>query len=85
MINAVDLRQRGIQAIREELAMNEEGIISYKGRPAYVVIPYEKYDRLRALELDAAFEEVMRNIQKGHYEKLNSAEAIDAHVESLKS
>ena len=84
MINAIDLRKRGLKAIDEALAIKEEGVISYNGKPKYVVIPFEKYDKLKSLELDMAYLEVIKNIKKGNYKTLKSAEDIDKHIEQLK-
>ena len=85
MISAIDLRQRGLKAIEDELKEENEGVISFKGKPKYVVIPYEKYDKLMALELDLAYIEVTENIEKGKYTTLNSSNDIQKHIDSLKS
>ncbi len=84
MINAIDLRKRGLKVIDEALATNEEGVIAYNGKPKYVVIPIEKYDKLKSLELDMAYLEVMKNIEEGNFESIKTADDIDKHIEQLK-
>ena len=85
MINAIDLRKRGLKAIDEALAIKEEGVISYNGKPKYIVIPFEKYDKLKSLELDMAYLEVMKNIEDGNFESLKTVKDIDNHIEQLKA
>ena len=85
MISAIELRNRGLKAIEDELKVENEGVISYKGKPKYVVIPYEKYEKLMALELDLAYKEVMQNIDDGKYKVLKSSEDIEKHINSLKN
>ena len=84
MITALDLRNRGLKAIDESLMEAEEGIISYKGKPKYVVLPIERYDELLAARLDLAYDEVMENVAKGRYESAKTHEEVEAHIEMLK-
>ena len=57
MINVVDLRKKGIKAVDEEIKKENKAIISFKGRPAYVMLPIEEYEKL---SLDAAYAELKR-------------------------
>ena len=57
MINVVDLRKRGIKAVEKEIKKENKAIISFKGRPAYVMLPIEEYEKL---SLDAAYAELKR-------------------------
>jgi prevent-host-death family protein len=53
VITANDLKTRGMSNIEELLQSAEEIIISVRGKPRYVVLGIEQYERLRA-ELDDA-------------------------------
>ena len=55
MINVVDLRKRGIKAVEDEIKKENKAIISFKGRPAYVMLPIEEYEKLT---LDKAYNEL---------------------------
>ncbi len=84
MINAIELRQQGLKAIDRALKDNDEGIIAFKGKPKYVVVPFEKYDELKALELDMAYMKIIKNIKDGEFTLLKTSDDIDRHIESLK-
>ena len=83
MITALDLRTQGLKAIDVALKDSDEGIISYKGKPKYVVIPFEKYDEFLEARLDSAYEKMVQNIQEGNYKALKTIDDIDSHIKSL--
>ena len=83
MISANDLKVRGINAIHQELEEKEEAIISFRGKPRYIVIDFKKYDELRALELDKAYLETMEDIQKGRYKTISTDKELREHLDSL--
>ena len=85
MINAIELRQQGLKAIDRALEDNDEGIIAFKGKPKYVVISFEKYDELKALELDMAYMKTIKNIKDGKFTTLKTTNDIDKHIEALKA
>ncbi len=84
MINAIELRQQGLKAIDRALKDSDEGIIAFKGKPKYVVVPFERYDELKALELDMAYMKTIKNIKDGEFTSLKTSDDIDKHIESLK-
>jgi len=61
MINVVDLRKRGIKAVEEEIKKDKKAIIAFKGRPAYVMLPIEEYEKLA---LDRAYNELKTKKEK---------------------
>jgi len=83
MITALDLRMQGLKAIESVVEEEGEGIISYKGKPKYVVLPFEVYDEIIAARLDRAYEEVMCNVKNGKYESAKTHDEIDAHIAKL--
>jgi len=84
MITALELRTQGIKAIDIALKKSSEGIISYKGKPKYVILPFEKYDELMAASLDQAYNEVMQNITDGSYRSVKTHKELDAYLTDLK-
>ncbi len=58
MISLLDIRKRGVKALKEELETNEIGIIAYRGKKRYVVMDIEKYEELREKELELRLAEL---------------------------
>ena len=73
MINVVDLRKRGIKAVEEEIKREKKAIISFKGKPAYVMLPIEEYEKLM---LDKAYNELKAKKEKGEALVSNANELI---------
>ncbi len=85
MINAIELKQQGLKAIDRALKDSDEGIIAFfKGKPKYVVVPFEKYDELKALELDMAYMKTIKNIKDGKFTSLKTSDDVDRHIVNLK-
>ncbi len=80
-IVANDLRTRGIQAIRTVLKSSNEAYISVRGKKEFVVLRAEDYDRLRMYELDAAYLQAKRDIERGDY----TIQSADEHIRGLKN
>jgi len=83
MISANDLKVQGIKALNSELKDNDEAIISFRGKPKYIVIDFERYDRLRELELDRDYLETMKDIENGNFTTISSDEELEKHLENL--
>jgi PHD/YefM family antitoxin component YafN of YafNO toxin-antitoxin module len=73
MINVVDLRKRGIKAVEEEIKKENKAIITFKGKPAYVMLPIEEYEKIM---LDKAFNELKAKKEKNKAFISNAAELI---------
>ena len=78
MINVVDLRKRGIKAVEEEIKRENKAIISFKGRPAYVMLPIEEYEKLA---LDKAYNELKIKKEKGEA-FISSADELIKRIEN---
>ena len=83
MISANDLKVKGIKAIETELADKEEAVITLRGKPKFVVIDIERYDEIRAYELDLAYKEIKKEIKEGRAKRIKSEEELEKHIESL--
>lgn len=67
MLTANDIKTRGVKAIEEALTERDRAVITVRGKVKYVVMPVEDYDEMRSRELDAAYAEVMSEIERGEY------------------
>ena len=79
-IPANEVKKRGVSIFEELLQKWDEVILSVRGHKKYVVMDIDRYKKLRALELDKAYREVMEDIKNGDYRVLTPKE----HIESLK-
>jgi len=79
-IAANDIKTRGVPVFEEALATADEAVITVRGRPRYVVMTMQAYDRLRELELDAALAEARRDLAAGR----TCVESVKAHVGRLR-
>ena len=79
-VTANDVKQRGVSLFGELLEKFDEVIIGVRGKKKYVVMDIERYKTLRALELDNAYREVMKEVEQGEYKTQTAQE----HLQSLK-
>ena len=84
MINAIELWQQGLKAIERALKDIDEGIITFKRKPKYVIVPFDRFDKLKVFELDMAYMKTMHNVKDGKYTSLKTSEDIDKHTVNLK-
>ena len=66
-VTANDVKQRGVSLFGELLEKFEEIVVNVRGQKKYVVMDVERYKKLRALELDDAYREVMKDVANGDY------------------
>ena len=77
-IPANEVKKRGVSIFEELLQKWDEVILSVRGHKKYVVMDIDRYKKLRALELDKAYREVMEDIKNGDYHT-----DIDRHLKEL--
>ena len=76
-ITANQLKTQGVSSIDRAMEEASEVIISVRGKPRYVVIPIEEYDRLRESEIEAAWMQVRREVA----EEAFVVESGDEHID----
>ena len=76
IIPANDLKTKGVPVIEDSLALHDEAVISVRGKPRFVVMTLEAYDRLRELELDAALRQAKADIEAGDFVRESVADHI---------
>lgn len=66
-LTANDLKTRGVSALEEALGEDDEATISVRGKPRYVVMSVEQYERLREAEIASAWQEAKAAEASGEY------------------
>jgi hypothetical protein len=79
-VSANEVKKRGVSLFGELLEKWDEIIINFRGEKKYVVMDIDRYKKLRALELDSAYQEVMEDIKNGDYKVMTAQE----HLQNLK-
>jgi prevent-host-death family protein len=80
MISANDLKVRGVSALESALEDEDEAIISVRGKPRFVVMDLEHYEKMREAEVHAAWQEARAAVAKRDY----VVETADKHVARLR-
>jgi len=81
VINANEIKTKGVSIFSTLLGKFDELIINVRGKNKFVVIDIERYKELRANELDLAYLKTMQDIEKGNYKTQSAKE----HIEELKN
>ncbi|BCD62652.1 HigA protein [Nitratiruptor sp. YY08-26] len=83
MITANELKVKGIKAIESELQAKDEAVITFRGKPKYIVVDFERYEQMRAAELDAAYLQAQEEIRQGKAKIITTKEELEKHLKSL--
>ena len=62
-VTANELKTKGISAVESRLKVDEEVIISVRGKDRYVVMDLDKYAQLREYELTVALQEARSDVE----------------------
>lgn len=79
-ITANDLKTRGISVLNKALEEAEEAIISVRGKPRFVVMDIEHFERLREAEIHAAWQESKDALSREDFVSENA----DTHIARLR-
>ncbi len=79
MITANDIKTRGVKAIEDGLTKDDRLSITVRGRVKYVVLKAEDYESLRLAEMEMAYQNAVKDIEKGEY----TVESADQHMDRL--
>lgn len=72
-ISANEIKTKGIGALENET------LITVRGREKFIVLDIESYNYLRECELDKAISDSINDIEKGDYK----AESVDEHIKRV--
>ena len=84
MLNVVELRNKGIKVIEEEISENGIATLSYRGKPKYVILDIDSYENLREIELMMAYYKAKEDIEKGNVEIAEDEKDLEKHLKELK-
>ena len=76
VIAANELKTKGVSSIAKALDTEREVVISVRGKPRYVVMEIEEYDRLRERELEALWFQVREDVATGRFRRESAEEHI---------
>ena len=77
IINANEVKTKGVSIFANLLEKFDELIINVRGKNQYVVLDIERYKELRANELDLAYLKSLQDIEKGDFKVQSAQEHID--------
>ncbi len=77
IINANEIKTKGVSVFANLLEKFDELIINVRGKNQYVVLDIERYKELRANELDLAYLKSLQDIEKGNFKVQTASEHID--------
>ena len=80
IITANELKTKGVASLEQALQEQDEAVISVRGKPRYVVMDLERYERLRGAEVFSAWQEAREALAKGDY----VTEQADEHIVRLR-
>jgi len=78
IVTANEVKKRGVSLFDELFEKFDDLIISVRGKKKYIVMDYERYEKIREYELDRAYKEVMDDIERGDYHT-----DIDKHLKEI--
>lgn len=81
IINANDVKTKGVSIFGTLLEKFDELIINVRGKNQYIVLDIERYKELRANELDLAYLKSLQDIEKGNYK----TQSANEHIEEIKN
>lgn len=79
VINANDVKIKGVSLFAQILEKFDEIIINVRGKNRYVVMDIERYRELRAIELDSLYEKAIKEVKEGKY-----ITDIDEHLREIR-
>ncbi len=78
-VTANELKTKGVSAVEAYLKVDEEVIISVRGKDRYVVMDFDKYARLREYELTIALQEAKADVDAGR----TISESVAEHMQRV--
>ena len=83
IINANDVKTKGVSIFGKLLEKFDELIINVRGKNKYVVLDIDRYKELRANELDIAYIKTMQDIKEGNYKTQTASQHIEELISEL--
>lgn len=78
VVMANEVKTKGVSLFDKLFEKAEEIIINVRGKNKYVVIDIERFQELRAMELDRAYVQAMADIKAGRF-----TTDVEAHLKEI--
>ena len=65
VVTANEVKTKGVSLFDKLFEKVDELVINVRGRNKYIVMPIERYEAIRAYELDKAYNEIKKDIADG--------------------
>ena len=78
-ISANEIKTRGIKAISELTEDESEVVVTVRGKREYVLMPLERFNRLREMEIEYAVAKAKQEISEGKFYE----ESVDEHINRI--
>jgi len=73
-ITANELKIKGVSVLESALEIDDEAIITVRGKEKYVIVDLKKYNKMREYELEVALLEARSDLANGRAKKESVAE-----------
>jgi len=80
-IAANELKTKGVSVLNAAFELDDEAIITVRGKQKYVVLELDKYNKLREYELEVALIEARDDIANGNFQRGDVASHINRVVD----
>lgn len=80
-IAANELKMKGVSVLNSIFELDDEAIITVRGKQKYVVLELDKYNKLREYELEVALIEARDDIANGNFQRGDVASHINRVVD----
>lgn len=84
-ISANEVKVKGVSVFSALLEKAQEVVISVRGKDKYVVVDINRYNELRELELEKAYQDSMNDKQAGRYKVLTAQEHLEELAQELRN
>ncbi len=78
-VTANDLKTKGIAALENGLAENDEAVITVRGKERFIVMDIDHYQQLREFELEMALVQARADVVQGDV----IIESVEEHIKRL--
>lgn len=78
-ITANDLKIKGVSVLDQAISLDNEAVITVRGKSKYIVLSIDEYNRLRECELEAALIEAKNDLAEGKYH----SDSVEDHINRI--
>lgn len=84
-ISANEVKVKGVSIFSTLLEKAQEIVINVRGKNKYVVVDIDRYNELRELEIEKAYQDSISDKQAGRYKVLTAQEHLEELAQELRN